>query len=520
MYQNFFGFSEEPFNLNLDPRFIFLTERHRKILSLIVYGIKERKGFILLTGEKGVGKTTLVCIIYLYLTTIDQKVKAIPIFQPNSTVEEYLETILRILRLPEKEGNRNFKISQLNDYMMEKSARGETLAVIFDEVHSLSRETLEDLRLLANPNPRRGGFLQEIFVGEPKIEKKLNSKGLRQLKQRIAIRCRLGPLTQDESRQYIEHRLNKVGSSASKVFTSDAAELISRYSRGNPRIINMICDKVLLAGFGQRKNKIDSAMVKEAFSNLKKRRPKGWLRETAISSWLMDSLGKSSFHRRFSYSLLALACLGIGIFLGGIYMEEPSKATAIRLPFPQLPLEEKFSSGGNFAVLEPSLSAFNRDSSLLPLKDGGHSKIAILQEEGSIDSLAKKYYGAGNLTIGDFILESNPMISNPHKINLNQQIILPEITDKSFILESSNGTFQVWLGTFLKPRDAQYLKEEPVLKGKEIEIIPKKLSTGEIWYRAITGKFQNVEECLGIISALKEKGALPAFEGIQAKEKG
>lgn len=257
MYKEFYGFSEEPFALNPDPRFFLLTQNHKEILDLMVYGITERRGFILLTGEKGTGKTAF---IQQLLQTLDPNIKAIPIFQTPESFDQLLEVILRSLKLPVGERKKSFLWRQFIDYISHGAGQHANLAIIADNAQELSKEFLEELRELWNPNP---GRLQEVFVARPEIEDKLNGRDLRQLKQRIALRCRLKPLTEEEFLGYIDHRLNKVGGNISEIFLPEALSLIFRHSRGIPGSINILCTKSLWAGYSISKMPVNSSMVKE-----------------------------------------------------------------------------------------------------------------------------------------------------------------------------------------------------------------------------------------------------------------
>ena len=256
-YKEFYGFSEEPFAVDPDPRFLFLTQNHRDALSLVGYGIQERRGFILLTGEKGAGKTTF---IQQLLRTLDPNVKAISIYDPPESFDQLLEVILRSLKLPVGERSKRAMWRQFMDYISQGAGQQENLAIITDNAQKLSKEFLEELRELWNPNP---GRLQGVFVGRPEIEDKLNSWDLRQLEQKIAIRCRLKPLTEEESLQYIEHRLNKVGGNISETFNPEALSLICRYSGGAPGTINAFCTQALWAGYSFSKKPIPPSLVKD-----------------------------------------------------------------------------------------------------------------------------------------------------------------------------------------------------------------------------------------------------------------
>ncbi len=311
MLNRFYGFAEEPFGLTPDPRFYFPTENHKEVIDSLIHGIDQKDGFILFTGEAGIGKTSL---IQQLPSMLGPGITAIPVYQPANNFEDLLAAILQEIHLPVAERNRSFMISKFNDYIDEKSARNETLVIVLDESQSLSKEVMEELRLLCNPDPRKPRRLKEVFVGQPQIVEQLSSPDLRQLNQRITIRSQLRPLTEDESRQYIEHRLKQVGKSAAEIFTPDAVSLICNYAKGIPRVINMVCYLALSAGYVLAKAKVDLAVIKEVLAVLESQTPNRWQRVIASIATSTDRLGKSSLITKISVSLLAYSVLAWIIF--------------------------------------------------------------------------------------------------------------------------------------------------------------------------------------------------------------
>ena len=285
-YESFYGFLKDPFAPHPDPHLFFLTDNCREVWNSVLQGIIERKGFILLTGERGIGKTTLMALIYLYLTTNGRKVKVIPLFDPPNTIEDILRAVLRNLGFVAKEENKSAMLSLLDEDILQRSAQGETLVMIFDEAQKLRKEVLEDIRLFNNPHPNKPKFLQEIFVGAPQFEKNLTGRGLLILNQRFEVRCRLGPYTREESLAYMEHRLNRVGSSTIKVFTPRAVYLIACHAKGIPGTLNRVCREALSVGYTQMKEKADSADVREAIANTGKKKIDGWRLREKILSWV------------------------------------------------------------------------------------------------------------------------------------------------------------------------------------------------------------------------------------------
>jgi general secretion pathway protein A len=306
MYKDFFGFLDEPFAIESGPQLPFLTEKNKEVLNSLIYGIANKKEFMLLTGEKGTGKTTLINHL---INILEKKVKVVFIHQNCKTIEEILEIVLIDLGLPNQERNRSLMTVQLEDYLIQRSALNETTVIIIDEAQNLSKETLEELRLLANPNPRRPKYLQEILVGDSGIEEILNSYGLRSLQQRIEVRGRLHAFSQSDCRQYIQHRLGRVGSKISDIFSLESADLICRYSGGIPQVINMFCYIALSAAYATSQKKVDAAIVEAVFSILAKQKAtKRQRRESPIVGFT-HFLANSPLIMKISYVLLSYSLL-------------------------------------------------------------------------------------------------------------------------------------------------------------------------------------------------------------------
>ena len=265
MYTDFYGLSERPFDISPDPKFLHLTRSHRETLSSMVYGIRERRGFMAITGEVGTGKTTLVNAL---LNSLDDRVKTAHIFRKCITFYELLRAIL--YEFDATAGGRDrFELWQcLNEYLVSIASKNELAVLIVDEAQNLSTGMLEEIRTLSNLETQKTKLLQIVLIGQPELDAKLNSQELRQLRQRIAIRRKVLPLTSDEIEAYISHRLKLVGGIIYTLFTRDAISLISRYSRGIPRTVNIICDNAFLIGYAVGQKKIDGAIVREVIKDM------------------------------------------------------------------------------------------------------------------------------------------------------------------------------------------------------------------------------------------------------------
>jgi general secretion pathway protein A len=255
MYNEFYGFSENPFELIPDPRFLYLTRSHREALASMTHGIKNRNGFISVTGDVGTGKTTL---IYSLLDNLGESVKTVFIFHTTLTFNELLKTILSELHLATEKEDTTDLLRQLTQYVLQMGSRNEMLAIIIDEAQDLPPKVMKDFQMLA---PLGSKGLKIVFVGQPDLEDKLNSENLESLKQRIENRRQIRGFSEEESTKYIDHRLRLVGSSSSQIFSPTAISLICSYSRGIPRVINTLCDNALLRGFRLSQKKIDMEKI-------------------------------------------------------------------------------------------------------------------------------------------------------------------------------------------------------------------------------------------------------------------
>jgi general secretion pathway protein A len=246
MYREFFGLKEKPFNVTSDPNFLFFSRVHKEAYSHIIYGIKERKGFMAITGEVGAGKTTLCRAI---LNQFDANTKSAFIFNSNLPDLQLLQCIIEDFGMTVAQKNKASMLRQLNNFLLEELGKGNNVILVIDEAQNLKPSTLEEIRMLSNLETDTEKLFQIMLVGQPELREKINSPRLRQLKQRIAINFHVSALGKDEVAQYIDHRLTVAGSKGDIHFNKDAVDFIFKFSGGIPRIINLLCDKALLAAY-------------------------------------------------------------------------------------------------------------------------------------------------------------------------------------------------------------------------------------------------------------------------------
>jgi len=267
MYTSFLKFSEKPFELTPDPKFLYLHAGLREIFAKLIYGIRERRGFIILVGEPGTGKTTL---LNSTIDRLDSSTKIAFLFNMGITYGELLHLVLVDLGLAKinEEVSKSKAIQLLNHFAIEQFEQGGNVVLILDEAQNLDLHCLENLRQLSNLETRKHKLIQIVLSGQPELETALSKPKLRQLAQRIGLRCRTSMLSEKETYEYIQHRLHMANYMGPAIFSNKAKYSIWEYSKGIPRLINLICDGSLLIAYGLERKKVDSAIVEEVKKDL------------------------------------------------------------------------------------------------------------------------------------------------------------------------------------------------------------------------------------------------------------
>jgi len=267
VYRAFFGLKDDPFSLSPDPAFLYRSEQHEEALSNLIYGVQARKGFIVLTGEVGTGKTTMLECLRDYLH--QQSVEFAVIFNSRINSDQFLEMLAYDFDLKCNRMSKPEILSALNVMLVGQAERGSTAVLIVDEAHNLEWEVLEEVRLLGNLENRRGKLLQVVLAGQPEFDRKLDAPNLRQLKQRIVLRYNLAPFDEEDTAKYIASRFATAGLRDQTIFPPDLVSEIHRRSQGIPRLINAICDNLLLTAFADSSKTATLEMLDEVSRDMR-----------------------------------------------------------------------------------------------------------------------------------------------------------------------------------------------------------------------------------------------------------
>jgi general secretion pathway protein A len=522
MYKTFYGFSEDPFTLNPDPRFLYLAISHWKALSSMMSGIKERKRLILITGDVGVGKTIL---IHALLKDLTEKIKTAFVFNPRLDFKNLLQTIFQELDIPLREKGADVPalMLQFTQYLQERLARDEIVTLIIDEAQSLDEKVLEEVLRLATLDSPAAKALQVLLVGQPELEENLDSPRLRPYREKIAIHGQVRPLTREEGRGYIRHRLKLVGQSISEVFTSDAVHRIWEFAGGIPRVINLVCDRALLIGYTNSSSIIDSQIADQAIQDFK-------YLKSSKKEMFRPAFSRIRAHYKWVGILaLLVICLGVFSFYDRNFYSRIWKGKEKSLPAEE-PLAKKLeetqkiksealpSKEGPAKKAEEIIEAKKGLTPPLkqPMPERGEDLI-VVKEGWTLSLVAKQYFSAINNSLLDILLEANPQIMDMDLIFPGQKIKIPDITEESLLRRGSDNRYHILLGTFVSAEETRGYKDAPGLRGKKLKVVARKVSPRETWYRIVAEEFETKEEALDLIRALKGKRLLPLLECLPRK---
>ena len=415
MYLGFYGLKKQPFHITPDPEFLYLSPSHKEALAAIIYGIEERKGFVTITGAVGVGKTT---ILRSYLDSAKTKrLKIIYIFNAKLTFEGLLKTIYRELNLPIESDDTVEMVNRLYEVLIEEYKQENTVVLVVDEAQNMPVDTLESLRMISNLETSKDKLIQIVLVGQPEFEAELGLDRLRQLKQRIAIRSTILPLTKEESLEYIKFRLQKAGSPSTLVFSTPALKEIIKKSAGIPRLLNVICDNALITGFGYQKKPVTKSIVKEIIRDLdgsKRSSPRRWQvpATVALVGVVLAGAFWVSSHWQTVHSKVEELMVAVHGKQGSAVQEmKQSEAPVAKVGQPQAVAQ----------VREPGSRQSGTTYS-------GSTKTVTSGD--NLSRLSHEVYGRSGVEVIKLIRQYNPQITNPNVIYPGARIVFPDLPVK------------------------------------------------------------------------------------------
>ena len=434
MYMSFYQFREGPFGITPDPRFLYLSASHREALATMVYGCTQRKGFMSVIGEVGTGKTI---VLRAFLERLDRsKTTAICLLNPLATFEQIVDEIL-----PEDfRGSTPDQFRSLQEWLISEYREGRNVVVAIDEAQRMSVATLERLRLLSNLETAEHKLIQIILVGQPELERKLQQKNLRQLWQRIAVRATIWPLNRTDSIAYVLHRLSKVtGGSNKPVFTRAALRHLVRRGSGNPRKLNILCDRALIAGFSYQKRPVPLAVAYETSSE--RARPPRWRRTVLRKSWaLVTAIALATM---MSYVLTnrsndapksvawedAQSLDAQSKVDNGEKLESPSVAS----PETNIVPEEEHKPGEtNTAPIPVDVGSVSTDVSTGQIVSWPESEPATMETRvvgrgDGVWQMCRTVYGTVDSSLVRVVLDFNPHIEDPNELTVGDTLVFPSM---------------------------------------------------------------------------------------------
>ena len=400
MYLNFFNLKKEPFQITPDPSFLFLSPGHKEALASIIYGVEKKKGFVLIVGAVGVGKTT---ILRAYLEKTEKtRLRTIYLFNSNISYANLLRYIFRELGIAPESDVICDMINQLHQVLINEYQEGRNVLLLIDEAQNMPADTLENLRMLSNLETATEKLIQIVFSAQPEFEKTLALDELRQLKQRIAVKAVIAPLNCDEGLLYIHHRLKKASDKESIIFTPSALKEIVRTAGGIPRLINVLCDNCLISAFGYGKKKVNLGVVNEITRDFGMSRP---------------------FYVRWRWSLaigVLLVLAGAGV---GLYGSAPPRA---KNPGVALSPVKSRSSRPETVPRLDRVDRVNRAEKVQVVPVSEDIKDSRVVEKGdTLARLIKEVYGHVDSRLIRLVKKANPDINNENLIIEGGRIVFP-----------------------------------------------------------------------------------------------
>lgn len=534
MYREFFGLQLKPFSITPDPRFLYMSPGHKEALAHLLYGLKESSGFVVITGEVGTGKTT---ILNAFLLKLPPRVPKVVVKNPHLRPENLYYLLGEAIGIPEEKRSRD----HINVFEDRLKATGGAVLIV-DESQGLSLEMLEEIRLLSNLETINEKLVQIMLLGQQELNEKLRSPQLRQLKQRIGIKYHIPPLDSNETRDYIDHRLRVAGYEPRErpLFTVSALSEVYRYTKGFPRLINIVCDSVLIAAYTENQKQITAQMVRKIVSELESTySPKTGGRHPQILNPRKSEEARVWFARAVCLLLLILAsAAAVWFFYPAGRQQGPSDVSMSSSPQPasgtvDVAAERKPEPPAPAVPVKPRTSenevshAGARNALRIPEKEPAPEQVILRDEEGAgrksaspppvepvrpqgtvvtvvsgdtVAQLAADYYGRFDSEILRAVKQANPDLRNVDLIYEGQKIFLPQVNIAPQVL------YSVSVASYHSMNEAKTVFLDLVGKGYQATIYPYLDDNGNTWYRITIGTFTARQDAINYSRELLDKG--------------
>ncbi|HTZ41310.1 MAG TPA: AAA family ATPase [Syntrophales bacterium] len=510
-YGQYYGFSRMPFGEAADREVFFSAQTHQEAMAVTLYGIRERKGYIIISGEQGLGKSTLIRQV---MNQLGEQTQAVLISKTHGQYYTLLKELMEKLGVgAAHEVTKGSMLHDLYDYLIQCLSKNRNVVIFLDDAHKMKDDIIEEMRLLSNLETSRTKLIQIVMVGEPELSRRLNSKHLRQIRQRIQILHRLLPLGRDEVLQYIEQRIAWAGRRSGQVFTPGALESICRYAGGIPQNVNTLCDRALTLGAERSERPVSGGTVGEAH------RAAAPMIQTVPAPPAVAQAAKAVLLSPWAYA--ALVVVAAAVFLGSYYLGSrsgpaPERAVTQRAVSQKIyqpdhvagtqSAKEAQSPGisAEKADIRPAPAARETGSVTQQSADAIASPKEVTVKEGdTLSSIATRYCGIVNATILDSILDSNPEITDVDLIRAGSQILLPQPPGKAMLLTRPDGTFGIHVATFMTYREAQDYGGKIGSDLGRVEIVKKRVAPQRDWYRILVGPFSSREDARRALQSLE-----------------
>jgi general secretion pathway protein A len=430
MYEAFYGLKKRPFHITPDPEFLYLSPSHKEALAAIIYGIEEKKGFVTIIGAVGVGKTT---VLRSYLERVEKKhTRIVYIFNSKLTFEELLRMIYQELGLIPRTNDIPSMINGLYDMLIEEYKQGNTVVLVVDEAQNMPVDTLESLRMISNLETSKDKLLQIVLLGQPEFEEQLNTHRLRQLKQRLAVRSTILPLTRGESFDYVKSRLSKAGADSRSVFTPAALKPIVKTASGVPRVLNVLCDNALITGFGHGKKQVTRKITQEIIRDFH-----GKSRPAVFGRWVVAAVVTVVIALGIAATMFWSSRDVLFDKMGSIISSRQAKQQEVAVG------DHSTAQSAHPAKQRTAATPSSPAIKAPPAKDSEEQKqfTRIVTEGDTLMRLARQVYGGADASTIKVIQESNPQITNPNMIRKGSTIRFPSKSLNS--IDSTNPTSPV-----------------------------------------------------------------------------